>query len=756
MKKGKNLKDTKLNHFNPRALLDKYSIGGLKKRNKPNYSSFWMDNDWDARRTSIFDDIDEDYVKPKVDHIALAGYRRAVSNFVHIVTGDPTIKVTFNSNDDSYTDGKTVVIGSKMDDKLFDSSVGLALHEGSHIKLSDFDLVRNLEANIPTEYFVRGETKGFSKMEILSHIKNLLNYVEDRRIDYHIFSTSPGYKGYYHSMYDKYFHAKVVDKALVTDEYTTENWDSYIFRILNMTNKNTNLKALKGLGEIYNLVFRKNGGIKNLKTTKEAFEVALGIYDFILVNIPDGKEKVDKDTGEVTYEKSDEEGGGETTSGEGNSSGTEESNKLSDDEFDSLIDSIENTKWNNEDSNEGGSGSGKSIELDASVGGSNSNASSDVGKETKKVELSDRQKKMLEKAIKKQKDFNNGDVKKTGKLTKKDARAVKTMEEAGVTNVKAGEGVNGDYDYKSGKYFTKGTNVIVVKKFTKSMVEEDLFPSLMSSNEYYYRLSSNKKNIEKGIILGTKLGKKLQVRGESRDTKWTRKDSGRIDKRLIAELGFGNESVFETTFVESYSDAFIHISVDASGSMGGEKWDNTLVSTIAICKAASMISNVDVVVSFRTTHNGGSSRRDSANSPLILIAYDSRVDKFSKVKNLFPYLHPGGTTPEGLCFEAIMEEIIPSTKDRDSYFLNFSDGMPMFSNKEISYYHSDALNHTKKMVNEMRMKGIKVLSYFIGSGYDDDRYLKDFTRMYGKDAEMIDVTNVMSVSKTMNKKFLEK
>ena len=34
--------------------------------------------------------------------------------------------------------------------------------------------------------------------------------------------------------------------------------------------------------------------------------------------------------------------------------------------------------------------------------------------------------------------------------------------------------------------------------------------------------------------------------------------------------------------------------------------------------------------------------------------------------------------------------------------------------------------------------------------------VKDFKTMYGKDAEFIDVTSVMSVSKTMNKKFLEK
>jgi len=32
----------------------------------------------------------------------------------------------------------------------------------------------------------------------------------------------------------------------------------------------------------------------------------------------------------------------------------------------------------------------------------------------------------------------------------------------------------------------------------------------------------------------------------------------------------------------------------------------------------------------------------------------------------------------------------------------------------------------------------------------------DFKTMYGKDAEFVDVTSVMSISKTMNKKFLQK
>ena len=120
--------------------------------------------------------------------------------------------------------------------------------------------------------------------------------------------------------------------------------------------------------------------------------------------------------------------------------------------------------------------------------------------------------------------------------------------------------------------------------------------------------------------------------------------------------------VFQTTFVEQYSDAFLHISVDASGSMGGDKWTNTQTAVVAIAKACSMINNVDLVISYRSTQTSRTSRysRGGKSYPLMLIAYDSRTDKISKIRNLFHLLRPSGTTPEGLCFEAIMKEIEPS------------------------------------------------------------------------------------------------
>ena len=56
----------------------------------------------------------------------------------------------------------------------------------------------------------------------------------------------------------------------------------------------------------------------------------------------------------------------------------------------------------------------------------------------------------------------------------------------------------------------------------------------------------------------------------------------------------------------------------------------------------------------------------------------------------------------------------------------------------------------------MRNIGINVLSYFIGGSYDSERDNRAFTSMYGNDASFINATNMMEVSKTMNKKFLSK
>ena len=263
--------------------------------------------------------------------------------------------------------------------------------------------------------------------------------------------------------------------------------------------------------------------------------------------------------------------------------------------------------------------------------------------------------------------------------------------------------------------------------------------------------------VEEGLRLGAVLGRKLQVRGEESQLKFTRQDSGKIDKRLISELGFGNSNVFSPTLTERFNMAYLHISVDASGSMSGTPWNKAMTSAVAMIKACDMAGNIDVVMTIRTTHSGSRGYRNGGSDvPMMLVCYDSRVDKLQKVKSLFSALNVSGTTPEGLCFEAIEKDLIPGNSNQDSYFVNFSDGQPYYGNSDINYCGDTAESHTRKMVNNMKAKGINVLSYFIGGDYESERDNKAFTNMYGKDAEFINATNMMQVAKTMNKKFLSK
>jgi hypothetical protein len=689
-----------------------------------NYTNFWNDI---QRQTSIVDTDVE--TKPKVDHIALAGYRRAIANFVNIVTNRSDIKVRYQQNGNSYTDGQTVTIGSKIDEKNFDHIVGLALHEGSHILLSDFNFLRQLRQNTPQQLVMVGEDLGFTESEVVGHLKNMLNYVEDRRIDYYVFTSSPGYKGYYHAMYDKYFHSNAITKALRDNTFGNDpTLENYMNRIINFTNKESDLDALPDLRRIYQRIF---SSVKHLDDMNGAFNVACDCLTYVYNNL--------EPMSEFDAEQVGPNGQGGKTGGQGQMSKTDmydkAANQLQNGDYkgyQETMDEISNTDWTQ-------------VKQDLDIDNVPTT-------DNKYPNLTPNQAKTLTNALNRQKDFMSGDQKKVGKLTKKDASIVQSMEESGVEQKSVGRDVQQNNWRTNGKNFTGSTQVLFVKKLTQQMVDDGVFPSLLQSSSSYYG-GRTKESVIAGKKLGTILGKKLQVRSESRTLKNSRLDSGRIDKRLIAELGFGNSKVFSTTFVENYNDAILHISVDASGSMGGEKWRNTMTAVVAICKAASMISGLDVVVSFRTTHHSGNR---GGGQPMVAIGYDSRVDKFRKIENLWPNLYAGGTTPEGLCYEAIMNDFVPSTNNRDSYFLNFSDGMPMFGCNDFDYYGHEALQHTKKQVKEISKKGIQILSYFIGDSYDEERNMNDFKTMYGKDAEFVDVTKVSSLAKTMNNLFLEK
>lgn len=659
-------------------------------------SSFWMDDD--------FINDDPTTSTTKTDVVKLAGYKRAIGNFVRIVTGKDDIKVNFSAGKQSYTDGNVVVISAKLDEKEFDSTVGLALHEGSHIALTNFNTLKRLynpRRNGPNDldYIFEKHQDTITRDEFCIRIKALVNIIEDRRIDKFVYDSAPGYQGYYQSLYDRYFNAKEIDNALLNGTMTEENWDCYEFHICNFANPNRQLNSLKALRRVWNLINLPN--ISRLKSTDDVFDVAVQVYCLIhdeigWVNTPTVPTAAQPQAG-------GEEGkGSETQMAEGSDSND-----------------------NGEDDN-----------LDVPTGGAQ--ASQKPSKEEAKAE---KEKKALDKAIAKQKQFLDGDISKKS-LSRKEADQVNAASESNMEYAEVGGSIEG--------HGNKGTiNCMVVRGINRALVDSGLLRDHWTNPEQRKTIIakySSKDYVREGINLGIMLGKRLKTRDEDRSLKTTRMETGRIDRRLISELGFGNDKVFSQIVHNTVTPSLIHISIDASGSMSGKKWESAMKTAVAIAKAASMISSLDCVISLRGSF--------SYSTPLMWIVYDSRKDSFASAINTFYGLECSGSTPEGLCYQAVMKEVIASANGKEAFLINLCDGEPGFGTYGGYWYSGDyAIEHTRIQVEKMRKSGIKILGYYISDYVFDyeSRSQIAFKKMYGKDSEFIDVSSLTQLSISLNK-----
>ena len=753
----------------------------FKSDSKKSASSFWYD-DYNTSYDYLdqYSDLDDTTLKAfkkTNDLYKLSATRRAIANFVQIVT-QKNIPVTFASKSDSKTDGERVILSADVDDN-FDVSVGLALHEGSHILLSDFKLLEEMGRAFDQVNWVHNKAryengvsnesggaivwtdekilehiiqnisqfkykKGFSEMylptgkigskgKITKEIKDLIgaltNWIEDRRIDYHIFTSAPGYREYYTSMYDHYFNDKLVTKGIASDEYTTEDFESYMFRIINLHNEKTDLNKLEGLRAIYRLINLNN--IQRLKSTDDAFMLSIDVVAEILKYVPMGGE------GDLNKEKSsngESNGEQDEESTEGQGGGGEAGDEKNDEQG-------------------GMNASSEGIEGEQSDSDSNSDSAPTAGDAKGKDTMSKSAQQQLAKKFKKQKDFLNDDIKKK-KLQKGEIEKLNNIAASDTELVRVGS----DYEDQYGNKIGKGVDCIVVKNLTDSLINDSDFPfsSIDWKTSEAQRWAENE--VRRGVTLGTLLGKKLQVRNESRETIYSRLTKGKIDGRMIASLGYDNENVFYTRDVDQYKKANLHISIDYSGSMSGDKLRRAITSTVAIVKACEMARNINVQVSIRSTDSGHRSL------PYIAVVYDSRKNNFKTFCKYMSILRANNTTPEGLCFEAIQKQLIPSNNDSDSYFLNFSDGEPCYSisngGDDIYYRGEAAAKHTKKQIKKMQDAGINTLSYFI-SEYSDERIKQTsswriFEQCYGKGAKSVNVENMFDVAKTMNELFLQK
>ena len=695
---------------------------GLNTKKNHSYSSFWMSEDTTVYKPTAVHGK-SGYKISTINNLAklvkLSNYRRAIANFVKIVTSKD-IPVLWASGN-SCTDGNKVYITTGIKDSNFDVMVGLALHEASHIKLTDFKLPTEISdcKHMPTEallglYDIRTNLS-MSKPYWRTFMFQMLNWVEDRRIDHYIFSTSPGYKAYYHKLYDYYWNDKNVHKGLLSNEFSNpQSPDAWMFHIINSINPSFKPTAMVNLDKVMEIIDLKN--IQRLKSTESAYNVVLSFMPIIL------------DSMDFT-QPIPEEG----TPKEPGKSGKPDDNKP-----------------------------GRKVNL----------TPDDANKTGNQVSLTPDEVRQILRALDKQKDFIKGDIKKdkaSGKLAKAFDRVAE--QEIKVSNL---------LDGKSSALIQNCTNERLLIEF-KSLSDElqalrNNGDTSVSNIDTQQLLSEQIENLNiidyldhagsrsrynntyvaalnEGRDMGELLGRKLQLRNESRELVSNRLRNGAIDNKRLAAAGYGIESIFNQVVVDKHKKVNLHLSLDGSGSMSGVKWEACVRLTAAIAKAAKYCQNIDVQVSIRVTTSSGE------QAALTLLVYDSKKNSLKHIYNILELFAPSNVTPEGICFESMIKQniLVAGSEQLDSYFLNISDGQPCMN----SYGGNTALQHTKKQVDTMRSQmNMKIVSYFVSERDVDSVTFKDtqdgraFTRMYGADAQCVDSKRVMEIAKSLNKKFL--
>ena len=597
-------------------------------------------------------------IPPKGEDMSMmemASVQSAISNFVRILTKkDIPVEYYSYNNGDSMTDGKSITISSRINESNIDSVVGLALHEGAHCAYTDFNIPKKIGNFLLERNLIHGK-------EI---ILLLLNFVEDRRIDQLIYNTAPGYQSYYKAMYDRYFYNNTIDNGIRSNKFRNENWESYIFRIVNIFNKHTDLGALAKLREIYNILDLKN--ISRLKNTLDSLNIACEIYKCIY-------------------------------------------NYLSTLTKDNYIKQSHKNKQSCKPSNN-----------------------------TIKKEV-------INKSFKSQENFINGKVPKS-----KTTKYIKEL-------------VNIAQKHKLKNKFSTFTNsegvmlkqrVTIIPNITNNLINNNFMGLFTKGIDPH----NTKESLEKGIVKGKKLLKQLKIRNEEQRLETNHLKKGKLDPKRLYAASY-TDDIFKKIDIKTYKKINIHLSIDGSSSMRGDKWNSVLKNTTAIAYVATKLNNINLKISIRTTAKEPLlSKREQSLIPILLIAFDSTKHNFNHINKLINF-KADGLTPEGICLEALNNFIEPSSYYLDSYLINMSDGMPTFTSKTGDEYKGEkAVKDTARIINLISKKRVNIMSYFIQSKHNN--YAKEaenkFKLMYGKNAKFVDIDNINIITKTLNELFLKK
>jgi len=722
----------------------RYNIFKSPKKEKNEAVRFWMD----YRSYDRLYSNQEKQTDSLENILSLYTIKNTISNFVKITSSKP-VNVKYYGKDSSVDKQRTVTISSNLDD--FDKVVGLSLHESSHISFSELAIYEEIfKACSLTSYpgveqrakdFAREYAKIISKILrtnnskkiadmaqklFLVILKDIINWIEDRRIDILQITKFPGYKQYYDKLYNHYFFSEITEQGLRSKLKRTCTFDSYAFRIINSQNDGTDVNALPDLDKILDLININN--INKCRNNYDSAYLGLKVFEIVLKHCKDTL-PTDPQKNPTTDKENREEQEQQKKEQEAEKEKAEAEQKLKDEKEEPEEDSEEEPE------------DGEELEIKEARNSADTDDEEDFDEseedeedENVEVEYEEVNEDDLEDKIKEIENLIRQEDKSNKEQISERIESQMDLLDSKQLDIK--------------KTDFMGVNVLNINSVNEAVSKA--FPKLFYPSPDY----ALKNAVNRGITKGKTLGRKLQIMNDERIITTIRKKNGSIDSRLLPEIGFGNTRIFTKTRIEEFNKLYIYLTLDSSGSMAISKWPDTLEMAAAMVEALSMVEGARVIVNTRATIT-----MNEEENVFNMIIYDSQVNNITHIKKWWGRIRATGNTPEGLAFEASMKKILKEAKGTDSYFINISDGEPGCSatkwninqNDSFSYDSDEAEEHTKKQVENLVKNNISVISYLVGSSGSTA-----FDKMYGKNAFYISITDINKIAQTLNKRFLDR
>ena len=689
------------------------------------HSSYWLDHEQFKYDAAKFDLVD------------LLEYRQTIKNFVTILTGkDIPVKFKTTSQsrgssnpDGSYTDGKSIQIAALRKNSKFDVNVGLALHEASHVVLTDFDISNmfmrvDYNNHMTPEVFHPIIDRLREFRDILSPISSnwhkMTNLFEDVRIDAYVIKNAPGYKGYYDALYDEYLYSDKVKLMLLNPKYREVTIDNYFKHLIVYKRPDRIPNALPGLAEMYDII--DNTDIANMTSTYEVAEFAGNI----LIKVCEAIDSVSKNQ-EMPGLGNHEDGKNS------NSSPADEADDKNVPQNDNDSESEMDNQSSNSDATDESEDPGSTKE--ETEANDNDDTSDDaVEEEEQLTELSAKQAKDAAAAMAELEDFINHKVNENGtagggNVAKKDALLMNLLDEkARVTKMAKFNNIKCIYvpKLKPADYIGKSPKV----------------RKLFKVGEHNGRYDES---IKSGMRAAKLIERNLAIREEERITVHNHLKSGRVDNRRLAYASIVDD-IFKKSYIESFPESYIHISVDASSSMQGPRIHAAIEMLVALAKGTENLNSIHLKIDFRGTLNIG-----GMGAATSIVAYDSKYNSIHDFITYIKHMNLHSITPESLCYESIAKDMIRDAAGKHATFITLTDGAP---NMNCGYNCVTAVPHIKKMMDVFRSANIATLAYFI-DGNEQNRLKPGYSEhtfyeSYGSAAHLIASGDFRKLVSTIN------